>query len=89
MILFFGTRPGKQEIKQLTQCACPFCQQQGSLTAITQANYAHLFWVKLFKISTNTYAECSHCKRMYYENEFTAEMAQELSQTKNQLEQRD
>ncbi len=74
MILFFGTRPGKRETQTLTNTTCPYCGQQGTLTAISQPNYAHLFWIKLFKISTQRYAECGHCKRAFYENEFTEEM---------------
>lgn len=86
MILFFGTRPGKRETKQLSQINCPYCHQQGTLTAISQGNYFHLFWIKLFKISTNSYAECSHCKRAFYENEFSEEMKYELTTNKKQLE---
>jgi len=86
MILFFGTRPGKRETRQLLHSTCPYCHQQGTLTAVTQSNYIHLFWIKLFKISTTTTAECSHCKRAFYENEFTEEMSHELSNTKKQLE---
>ncbi|WP_339841259.1 zinc-ribbon domain-containing protein [uncultured Maribacter sp.] len=82
MILFFGTRPGKPETTTLLNSTCPYCQQQGTLTAVTQKNYFHLFWIKLFKISTNNYIECSHCKRLYYENEFTDEMNRELSRIK-------
>ena len=78
MILFFGTRPGKTETKQLVNSTCPYCQQQGTMTAVSQKNFFHLFWIKLFKISTNSYVECSHCKRMYYENEFTEEMKLDL-----------
>ena len=85
MILFFGTRPGKPQTIQLLNSSCTYCHQQGTLTAVTQSNYAHLFWIKLFKISTHTTAECSHCKRAFYENEFTEEMKQELLQTKKQL----
>lgn len=82
MILFFGTRPGKPETTTLLNSTCPYCQQRGTLTAVTQKNYFHLFWIKLFKISTNNYIECSHCKRLYYENEFTDEMNRELSRIK-------
>jgi hypothetical protein len=85
MILFFGTRPGKPETTPLLNSSCSFCHQQGTLTVVSQKNYAHIFWIKLFKISTNTYIECSHCKRSYYENEFTEEMRSELLKTKNQL----
>ncbi|WP_422083714.1 zinc-ribbon domain-containing protein [Ulvibacterium sp.] len=74
MILFLGTRPGKTEIKRLSGVRCPFCNQTGTLTVSRTSNYFHLFWVKLFKISTSKLAECSHCKRVYYQNEFTPEM---------------
>ena len=81
MILFFGTRPGKPKTKHLFNCECPYCKQRGTLIAVTQKNYFHIFWIKLFKISSTTTIECSHCKRGYYENEFTEEMNLELSKT--------
>ena len=83
MILFFGTRSGKPETKILFNSTCSYCQQRGTLSAINQKNYFHIFWIKLFKISSTTRIECSHCKRGYYENEFTEEMNLELSKTNN------
>jgi len=56
MIFFFGTRPGKTEIRNLDT-----------------------FWIKIFKISSNTVAECSHCKRVYFEEEFSEEMKTSLN----------
>lgn len=78
MILFFGTRTGNTETKILKDAHCNFCQQKNTLSAVTVANYFHLFWIKLFKISKNIVIECSHCKRLYYENEFTPEMKEGL-----------
>ncbi len=74
MILFFGTKPGKRVERTLTYIPCPHCEQTGTLTAVVQPNYFHLFWLPLF----NRYAECTHCKRVYYENEFTAAMKSAL-----------
>ncbi|WP_273567872.1 zinc-ribbon domain-containing protein [Maribacter halichondriae] len=79
MILFLGTRPGKTEIKQLQNVNCPFCAQSGTLTVSKTSNWFHLFWIKLFRISSNTVAECSHCKRVYFEEEFSEEMLRALS----------
>ena len=87
MILFFGTRPGKQETLHLGNVKCPYCEQRGTLIAVSHSNYFHLFWIKLFKISNSIIAECSHCKRAFYENEFTEEMRTELSHTQKQLDQ--
>jgi len=78
MILFFGTRPGKEEIQELHGISCPFCNQTNTLTASLQSNYFHLFWIKLFKISKHEMIECSHCKRVYYKEEFTDEMVDAL-----------
>ncbi|MGI9552553.1 MAG: zinc-ribbon domain-containing protein [Aurantibacter sp.] len=74
MIFFFGTRPGKTEIKTLAGAPCPYCEQTGTLTASKTSNWFHFFWIKLFKISNNTIAECSHCKRAYFKEEFSEEM---------------
>nr|WP_299346123.1 zinc-ribbon domain-containing protein [Allomuricauda sp.] len=74
MILFFGTRPGKAKTQHLKGLSCPHCGQYGTLSAVSQPNYFHLFWIPLFTINTSQFAECSHCKRVYYKEEFTQEM---------------
>lgn len=76
MILFFGTRPGKTEIKSLPGVKCPYCEQSGTLTLSQTSNWFHLFWIKIFRLSSHTVAECGHCKRFYFEHEFTEEMRQ-------------
>ncbi|MEJ1222561.1 zinc-ribbon domain-containing protein [Sediminicola sp. 1XM1-17] len=78
MILFLGTKSGKEETKLLAGISCPYCKQTNTLSAITSPTYFHLFWISLFKVSTNHFVECSHCKRAYYKNEFTPEMRQAL-----------
>ena len=84
MILFFGTRPGKTEIQQLPHVLCPYCEQTGTLTISRTSNWFHLFWIRIFKISSKKVAECSHCKRVYFENEFTEEMEKGLIQIESQ-----
>ncbi len=79
MILFFGSRPGKKETKTLKNVSCPHCHQRDTLTAVSQPNHAHLFWIPVFTLNTIRYAECSHCKRVYYKEEFTPEMERALS----------
>ncbi len=74
MILFLGTRSDTTEIEQLFGCSCPFCEQVGTLTVSKTNIWFHLFWIKLFRISSNTVAECSHCKRVYYQEDFTEPM---------------
>ena len=81
MILFLGTRPGKEETQKLHGASCTFCNQSNTLTAFIQSNYFHLFWIKLFKISKHEMIECSHCKRVYYKEEFTEEMEDALKRT--------
>jgi len=78
MILFFGTRPGKKTEHELSGVSCSYCGQRGTLTTITQPNYFHLFWLPLFTIGTSRYAECSHCKKVFYKEEFTEEMNRSL-----------
>lgn len=74
MILFLGTRPGKTIWKELAQVSCPNCGQLNTLTTTITPNYFHIFWVPVFRISTSSFAECSHCKRAFYKEEFTDEM---------------
>ena len=80
MILFFGTRPGKTTLKNLPDTSCPFCEQRGTLTVSQTTNYAHLFWIKLFKVSSHVVAECKHCKRVYYKEEFTEELMKAIAE---------
>ncbi|NNE77208.1 MAG: zinc-ribbon domain-containing protein [Pricia sp.] len=78
MILFFGTRPGKSDTVTLTDVNCPYCNQTGTLTVSRSTNWFHLFWIKLFKVSETRVAECEHCKRVYFKDEFTEEMNRSL-----------
>nr|WP_299535337.1 zinc-ribbon domain-containing protein [Ulvibacterium sp.] len=61
-------------MKRLTNVRCPHCNRIGTLTLSRASNFFHLFWIKLFKIYTARLAECSHCKGVFYKNEFTPEM---------------
>ncbi|MEQ8219041.1 MAG: zinc ribbon domain-containing protein [Arenibacter sp.] len=74
MILFLGTKLGKTTSKLLQNVACPYCGNKGTLTAVTSTTYFHLFWISLFRVGNHTVIGCSHCKRTYYEDEFTEEM---------------
>ncbi|WP_350285110.1 zinc-ribbon domain-containing protein [uncultured Croceitalea sp.] len=78
MILFFGTKSGKPIIKKLRGVSCSYCRQQDTLTAKVQPNYFHLFWIPLFKIGTSRFAECSHCRRAFYKEEFSEEMMRQI-----------
>ncbi|WP_298794426.1 zinc-ribbon domain-containing protein [uncultured Allomuricauda sp.] len=78
MILFFGTKLGKKETKTLHNVSCPHCAQTGTLNAVSQPSYAHLFWIPIIKLKTSQFAECSHCKRGFYKEEFTSEMERAL-----------
>ncbi|WP_313779467.1 zinc-ribbon domain-containing protein [Flagellimonas onchidii] len=78
LILFFGTRPGKKETKTLYNVSCPYCSQTGTLTAISQPSYVHFFWIPVFKLKTSQFAECAHCKRGFYKEEFSLNMRKAL-----------
>lgn len=78
MILFFGTKTGKQVRKRLAYASCNHCTQTGTITLISQPNFFHLFWISLFKIGTSHFAECSHCKKVYYKEDFTTEIQKHL-----------
>ena len=80
MILFFGTRTGKREIKHLKGLCCSYCEQVDTLTASKTRNWFHLFWIKIFKISSHLIAECSHCKRVYFETEFSEGMRRKIEE---------
>lgn len=77
-ILFFGTRPGRAITKLLRDAACSYCERTNTLTATITPNYFHIFWLPVFTVSKIVFAECSHCKRSYYRDEFTGEMENAL-----------
>ena len=78
-ILFFGTRTGRPDSKLLQGAGCSYCGRENTLTATITPNYFHIFWLPLFTVSKFITAECSHCKRSYYKDEFTAEMERALN----------
>ncbi|MEX0273175.1 MAG: zinc-ribbon domain-containing protein [Flavobacteriaceae bacterium] len=69
MILFFGTRPGKRTSMVLERTICPYCGQTGTIMVHSQPQWFHLFWIKLFTVSTHQFGECSHCKRGFYKED--------------------
>ena len=86
MILFLGTKPGKTTSKLLQNVACPYCGNKDTLTAVTSTTYFHLFWISLFRVGSFSSISCSHCKRTYYQDEFTEEMQRSI-ETGKRLEQ--
>ena len=72
MILFFGTRPGKTEIKKLPGVTCPHCNQKTTLNASTSASYFHMFWIKLFKISKHVILEAPVKKYLQKPGEYSS-----------------
>ena len=81
-ILFFGTRPGKEEVSGLPGVPCPYCGQRDQLTAHLQNQYIHLFWIPVYRLSPSEFIECAHCKKAYGAREFTPEMKQALEELK-------
>jgi len=74
MILFFGIRPGKTINIDMKRIKCPHCNQKNSLSGESTPNFFHLFWIPLFRVSTNQVVRCDHCKKGYYKEEFTKDM---------------
>ncbi|TFG78642.1 MAG: zinc-ribbon domain-containing protein [Flavobacteriales bacterium] len=74
MILFFGIRPGKTHCVELTDIICPYCQNTDTLNVAITSNYFHLFWIKIFKIGTYKTVICSHCKKLYDQEDFSESM---------------
>ncbi|RTE53635.1 zinc-ribbon domain-containing protein [Arenibacter aquaticus] len=87
MILFLGTKPGKTISQLLPNLACPYCENKGTLTAVSSTTYFHLFWISLFRVGSHTVISCSHCKRTYFKDEFTEEMQQELLSAQNKKDE--
>ncbi len=80
MILFLGIRPGKSKASKMPDITCNHCSQTGTITGFSHPNYFHLFWIPLFTVNTSQFAECSHCKRVYYKEDFSSEMTQAFNQ---------
>ncbi len=78
MILFFGTRPGKQIYQKLSGVPCTYCSLSDRLMAVSQASFFHLFWIPLCKIGTSHFVECSHCKKVYHKDEFSDDMKRRI-----------
>ena len=74
IILFFGVRPGKASHQVLGGIRCPYCELTDTLQLTQIPHYFHLFWIPLFRRSTQVSANCSHCRKSYLKEEFSAEM---------------
>ena len=81
-ILFFGTRPGKAKEAKLAGVPCPYCENVGTLNAWVQARFIHLFWIPVYRLSSNAFVRCEHCKKAYEGNECTPGMKEALEKLK-------
>ena len=80
MILFFGVRPGRTRTIPLEGISCPYCHTKGKLTVNSTPSFVHLFWIPVYRLGTNLVAECNHCKRGFFKEEFSPEMKQLVSE---------
>lgn len=60
----------------IPESKCDYCKQEGTQRLLIYGNYAHIFWVPLFPIGRDVYAECEHCKRTLDQKEFSPELQQ-------------
>ncbi len=74
MILFFGIRPGKTRTVNMSHIKCSHCNQSNTLRGESTPHFFHLFWIPIFRVSTPKVVHCDHCKKGFYEEEFTPEM---------------
>jgi len=81
-ILFFGTRPGKTKEAKLAGVPCPYCENVGTLNAWVQARFIHLFWIPVYRLSSNALVRCEHCKKAYEGDECTPGMKEALEKLK-------
>lgn len=80
MILFFGTRTGKEKQMALQGLSCPFCHCKGTLKASVIPHYVHLFWLPVYRLQPFKQVSCSHCKKVYTGQELNPEMNQALAE---------
>lgn len=84
MLFLFGLRSSILKKRKLNHTKCSHCQVENSFTVTTLGKYFHFFWVPIFPISKTSTAECSHCKKTYYDHEFSQDMRTSLFK-ENQL----
>lgn len=83
-ILFFGTRPGKAKEAKLAGVPCPYCERVGTLNAWVQTRFIHLFWIPVYRLSSNAFVRCEHCKKAYEGDECTPRMQEALQKLKKE-----
>ena len=78
MILFFGTRTGKTRTFPLQGTNCPHCDQSGTLQAVVQPHFVHLFWIPVYRLKPFRTVHCSHCKGVFHMDELPSGIREAL-----------
>ncbi len=75
MFYLYGTNSSKinQRLK-LKNTTCSHCGSNNSFSTTSYSKYFHLFFIPMFPIGKNHFAECSHCKKTFAEKDFSLEM---------------
>ncbi|MGA0828608.1 MAG: zinc-ribbon domain-containing protein [Flavobacteriaceae bacterium] len=66
MFLFLGTRELNRNETLLSGSQCTYCNQATTLIETRYDTFFHLFWIPLFKVGSHGYTQCTHCKRLEF-----------------------
>lgn len=67
-MIIYGNRASKVAQESLF-IKCPSCGHTSTLTLYVYRKYAHVFWIPFFPIGKTGYCECSHCNRVWKEEQ--------------------
>lgn len=75
-MIIFGSKGSHLGSVTLQNSKCDYCQHENTQTISVYGNYAHIFWIPMFPLGREVFAECTHCKRTLEQKEFSPELDQ-------------
>ncbi len=83
-MLIYGTRTTTLR-SETVFAKCEHCQNQNAVTLSILQQYAHIYWIPFFPIRKTAVSQCSHCKQVLEQKDFSPALMDEALSAKSQL----
>lgn len=81
-MIIFGSKTSNIGSFVIPNSKCDYCGKEGTQRITVYGNYIQIFWIPIFPIGRDVFAECSHCKRTLVKKEFSPMLNQQYLDNK-------
>ena len=87
-MIIYGTKGVHLNTRKSDLLVCPNCETRGNMEFSIYNKHAHVFWIPMFPMRKNGYAQCSNCKQVLESVNMPEEMRLEYDQVRSESKPR-